>query len=245
MIKKKKYRDDEMENQKTIIIGIIIVVAIIIIGAATAYSMMNNKKELIEINDLNIEKDQWGIYKIVGHITPLKDIKYLEARITLYDAHGTVIGECPLAWNMNNLKQGQKVSVGTSLGATTSGVPAYGVISFYDKVNGNEPVANFTVHFNGTNNNTKNTTVNENSNNAPSSSNDSGSHNSNVNDANDKRYTQQDLNRARADGYLQGYDDSMSYNDYGYDWSSSSSSSSGSSSSGSGSGGSNVESTLG
>ena len=227
-----------MENKKTVIIGILIV-AIIIIGAATAYSMMNNKKDLIEINDLNIEKDQWGIYKIVGHITPLKDVRYLEARITLYDAHGTVIGECPLAWNMNNLKQGQKVSVGTSLGATTSGVPAYGVISFYDKVNGNEPVANFTVHFNGTNNNTtKNATVAEDTS-TDVSNNNNNSHDSNVNDANDKKYTQQDLNRARADGYLQGYDDSMSYyDDFGFETttdSGSSGSQSGSSSSGSGS----------
>ena len=225
-----------MENKKTVIIGIL-VVAIIIIGAATAYSMMNNKKDLIEINDLNIEKDQWGIYKIVGHITPLKDVRYLEARITLYDAHGTVIGECPLAWNMNNLKQGQKVSVGTSLGATTSGVPAYGVISFYDKVNGNEPVANFTVHFN--NNTTKNATVTEDTN-TDVSNNNNDSHDSNVNDANDKKYTQQDLNRARADGYLQGYDDSMSYyDDFSFETttdSGSSGSQSGSSSSSSSSG---------
>ena len=228
-----------MENKKTVIIGIL-VAAIIIIGAATAYSMMNNKKDLIEINDLNIEKDQWGIYKIVGHITPLKDVRYLEARITLYDAHGTVIGECPLAWNMNNLKQGQKVSVGTSLGATTSGVPAYGVISFYDKVNGNEPVANFTVHFNGTNNNTtKNATVNEGSSSSTSNNNDKPS-DSNADKSNDKQYTKQDLERARSDGYWKGYDDSMSYyDDFGFETttdSGSSSSQSGSSSSSSSSG---------
>ena len=60
-----------------------------------------------------------------------------------------------------------------------------------------------------------------------------------MNDANDKKYTQQDLNRARADGYLQGYDDSMSYyDDFGFETttdSGSSGSQSGSSSSGSGS----------
>ena len=32
-----------------------------------------------------------------------------------------------------------------------------------------------------------------------------------------RRGVQQDLNRARADGYMQGYDDSLSYyDDYGY-----------------------------
>ena len=207
-----------------IIIGALVAI-IIIIATATAYSMiMNQKKELIEINDLNIEQDQWGIYKIVGHITPLKDLNYLEARITLYDAHDTIVGECPLAWNMNHLKEGQKVSVGTSLGATASATPAYGVISFYDYVNGKEAIANFTVTFNGTNNVTKNATITEDTSNDVSSNNNNEVHDSNVNDANDKKYTQQDLNRARADGYLEGYDDSLSYyDDYGYDYSSDSS----------------------
>ena len=73
---------------------------------------------------------------------------------------------------------------------------------------------------------------------------------------NDKKYSQADLEKARVDGYLQGYDDSMLYyEDYGYDYnpSSSDSSSSGSSSSGSSSSGgsssssgsSNVETTTG
>ena len=73
---------------------------------------------------------------------------------------------------------------------------------------------------------------------------------------NDKKYSQADLEKARVDGYLQGYDDSMLYyDDYGYDYNpgSSSSSSSGSSSSGSSSSGgsssssgsSNVETTTG
>ena len=72
----------------------------------------------------------------------------------------------------------------------------------------------------------------------------------------DKKYSQADLEKARVDGYLQGYDDSMLYyDDYGYDYNpgSSSSSSSGSSSSGSSSSGgsssssgsSNVETTTG
>ena len=65
---------------------------------------------------------------------------------------------------------------------------------------------------------------------------------------NDKKYSQADLEKARVDGYLQGYDDSMLYyDDYGYDYnpgsSSSGSSSSGGSSSSSGS--SNVETTTG
>ena len=129
------------------------------------------------------------------------------------------------------------IDVSKGLGAVVSGTPAYAIVSFYDSAGGKEALLNFTIKFNGTHNATKNATVTEDtSNDVPSNNNES--HDSNVNDANDKRYTQQDLNRARADGYMQGYDDSLSYyDDYGYDYSSSSNSEitsdSGSSSSGS------------
>ena len=203
-----------MENQKTIIIGILIV-AIIIIGAATAYSMMNKKPvETIKINDLNIEQDQWGIYNLKGHITPLKDFDYLEARVQIYDANGTVIGQA-FSWNMLHPQKDVTIDVSKGLGAVVSGTPAYAIVSFYDSAGGKEALLNFTIKFNGTHNATKNATVTEDtSNDVPSNNNDS--HNSNMNDANDKKYTQQDLNRARADGYMQGYDDSMSYADYGF-----------------------------
>lgn len=201
-----------MENQKTIIIGILITI-IIIIGAATAYSMMNKKPvETIKINDLNIEQDQWGIYNLKGHITPLKDFNYLEARVQIYDANGTVIGQA-FSWNMLHPQKDVTIDVSKGLGAVVSGTPAYAIVSFYDSAGGKESLLNFTITFNGTNNVTKNATVTEDTS-TDVSNNNNDSHDSNVNDANDKKYTQQDLNRARADGYLQGYDDSMGYYDY-------------------------------
>ena len=108
----------------------------------------------------------------------------------------------------------------------------------------NEEVVNYIadhVKFNGATvnkTNTTNDTIEEDS----TATTSEPSNNSNVDDANNKKYTQEDLNRARADGYLQGYDDSINYPDYGYDYGydarSSSSSSSESSSS------SNVETTT-
>ena len=213
---KKKYRDDEkMENQKTIIIGILVAV-IIIIGAATAYSVMNKKPvETIKINDLNIEQDQWGIYNLKGHITPLKDFDYLEARVQIYDANGTVIGQA-FSWNMLHPQKDVTIDVSKGLGAVVSGTPAYAIVSFYDSAGGKEALLNFTIKFNGTNNATKNATVNEgSSSSAVSNNNDDKSHDSN-DKSNDKQYTKQDLERARSDGYWQGYDDSMSYADYGF-----------------------------
>lgn len=82
----------------------------------------------------------------------------------------------------------------------------------------NEEVVNYIadhVKFNGTATNktnaTNDTTIEEES--IPDNTTSEPAKNSNINDANDKKYTQEDLNRARADGYLEGYDDSMNYYD--------------------------------
>ena len=205
-----------MENQKTIIIGILIAI-ILIIGAATAYSVMNKKPvETIKINDLNIEQDQWGIYNLKGHITPLKDFDYLEARVQIYDANGTVIGQA-FSWNMLHPQKDVTIDVSKGLGAVVSGTPAYAIVSFYDSAGGKEALLNFTIKFNGTNNATKNATVTEDTSaDVSSNNNDNESHDSDVNKADDKQYTKQDLERARSDGYWQGYDDSMSYAEYSF-----------------------------
>ena len=206
----------KMENQKTIIIGILIAI-ILIIGAATAYSMMNKKPvETIKINDLNIEQDQWGIYNLKGHITPLKDFNYLEARVQIYDANGTVIGQA-FSWNMLHPQKDVTIDVSKGLGAVVSGTPAYAIVSFYDSAGGKESLLNFTITFNSTNNATKNATVTEDTSaDVSSNNNDNESHDSDVNKADDKQYTKQDLERARSDGYWQGYDDSMSYAEYSF-----------------------------
>ena len=205
-----------MEN-KNIIIGILVVIIIVLIIVCSLPFLTQNKQDTIQVDDLNIEKDQWNIYKLVGHITPLKDYDYLGAKITLYDAHGTIIGECPVAWNSNNLKAGQKISVGTSLGATTSGTPAYGIITFYDDIGGKNPVLNFTVNF--TNNTTTANTTNEDT--AVSSSNTSNAssnnnQNSKATDDNAKKYSNNEMNKAISESYSDGYRDGLEHQSNSY-----------------------------
>ena len=223
-----------METKKIAIIGVLVIV-LIILCCICAFAFLNQNKESIEINDLNIEKDQWGIYIIKGHITALMDLNYIEARITLYDDQGAIVGECPLAWNMKDIKAGQKVSVGSSLGATASETPSYGVVTFYDAVNSKEPLANFTVHFNSTDNQTDTSsgsaTIQQKSNNT---------------DNDNKKYTQEDIDMAKNEAYWQGYDDSV-YDSINYydDIETSTDESSSYSSSSSGSSHSSVETTEG
>lgn len=189
-----------METNKKIII-IILTIVVIILAVVCIIGLTNNNTETIEINDLNIEKDAFGIYNLVGHITPLKDFDYLEARIVFYDNQSTVIGKSSCAWNILDVSKGSKISVGNSLGATCDGIPSYAVIEFYDSVYSDTPLKNFTVRFN----NTEDTSDDSNSGVVSSSSNDN------------NKYSDEDLQLARDEGYWEGYADSYSDNYYSDD----------------------------
>ena len=189
-------------NQKTAIIGILAAV-VVILFAVLASGFLSQSQQTLQVDDLNIKQDEFGIYKLQGHITPEKDYAYMEARIVFYDEHGTIIGKAPCAWNMRDLEKGSEISVGNGLGAVVDGTPSYAVVSFYDNVGSNDALANFTVHFDGTNNKTNDTASS-----SVAVSNNNADNKDNSNNGDDKKYTQEDMNRARQESYWNGYDDS-------------------------------------
>ena len=188
-------------NQKTAIIGILAAV-VVILFAVLASGFLSQSQQTLQVDDLNIMQDEFGIYKLQGHITPEKDYAYMEARIVFYDEHGTIIGKAPCAWNMRDLEKGSEISVGNGLGAVVDGTPSYAVVSFYDNVGSNDALANFTVHFDGTTNKTNDT--------GSSSSSSGVVNNNNADNGDNKKYTQEDMDRARQESYWNGYDDSSS-----------------------------------
>ena len=190
-------------NQKTAIIGILVAV-VVILFAVLASGFLSQSQQTLQVDDLNIIQDEFGIYKLQGHITPEKDYAYMEARIVFYDEHGTIIGKAPCAWNMRDLEKGSEISLGNGLGAVVDGTPSYAVVSFYDNVGSNDALANFTVHFDGTNNKTNDT--------GSSSSSSVVVNNNNADNGDNKKYTQEDMDRARQESYWNGYDASTSDN---------------------------------
>ena len=198
------------------IVILIILIAFCIVG-------LTGNKETLVIKDINIQKDAFGIYKLVGHVTPEKDFDYIEARITFYDNSNTIIGKSSIAWNILHAKAGETLSLGNGVGAVCDGAPSYAVIEFFDNVYSDSPIANATIQFNGNN---TNVTANMTSDSGVSST---GSSNNNNDDG--KKFTQKDLDLAKSEGYAEGYSDSIDdYDYYYYDYSSSDSSSGGSSS---------------
>lgn len=182
-----------MENKHLILIAVLIA-AIILFTILIIGGLNNTPTETLRINDINIEQDQYGLFVLIGHITPLKDFDYLEARVVFYDDQGTIIGSSACAWNMLDLKKGDNISLGKSPTAVVDGTPAYAVVGFYDSISADEPVANATITFNGNVSNDTGAVV--------SSSSDGGD---------DKLYTQQDLDDARDEGYADGYADSSDF----------------------------------
>lgn len=190
-----------MDNKNMAIIGVLAVVAVILC-VVFAFGILGQNSETLEIDDISIKQDQFGIYNLAGHITPERDYAYMEARIVFYDENGTIIGKAPCAWNMRDLQKGSEISVGNGLGAVVDGTPAYAVVSFYDDVRSTDALANYTVEFDGSTN--KSSDTNASSSVTVSSNND----NSNANNNDDKKYTQEDMDKARQESYREGYDNS-------------------------------------
>ncbi|WP_414469254.1 FxLYD domain-containing protein [Methanobacterium sp. ACI-7] len=67
-----------------------------------------------QIENLKVTNQGYGGYSIKGELTPNQDLSYLEMVTVWYDASGAVIDRNPLAWNMNDLKSGQKVKFSTN-----------------------------------------------------------------------------------------------------------------------------------
>lgn len=187
-----------MDTKHIIIIAVLLVI-LAILSTAIILTIIQ-PAEALEIDDINLEQDQFGIFQIVGHITPLKDFDYLEARITFYDENGVIIGQSSCAWNAAHVQKDTKLSLGNGIGGICDGTPAYAVISFYDSVYSDTPLANATITFNITN---------------TTNSNDDSSSSSLPSTNNDNKYTDSDLDAARQEGYADGYSDGA-YDSYDY-----------------------------
>ena len=208
-----------METKHIMII--ILLIAILVLATAITYTVFINQphQDQIRINDITIKQDSFGIYHLDGHITPLKDFNYVEARITFYDEHGTIINKNSCAWNMLNLNKGENISIADGVGTVCSSLPSYAIVSFYDGISSDVPLANATITFD-VDNSTNVTNATMSSDYSYTSSSSSSDNNDSNQNNDDKRYTQEDVDNARNQGYRDGYSDSL--NDASTDSSSSS-----------------------
>ena len=109
-----------MDNKYLIALGILVIAGIVAISGCTesSTSSASNSSQStappFQITNLKVTNGGYGDYAIKGQLTPTQDIDYLEMVTVWYDSSGAVIERNSLAWNMNDLKSGQKVKFSTN-----------------------------------------------------------------------------------------------------------------------------------
>lgn len=94
----------------------------------------NTPDSTIEVNDLSIANEGYGLYKVTGTLVPDKDYDYLEMVVVFYDSDGTIVEKDPLAWNMNDINANQNIKLSGSAFVDSSENPAKAEVYFFDSV---------------------------------------------------------------------------------------------------------------
>lgn len=113
-------------------VGIVIVALVVIAVLAILAISMTTPDTTITVNDLKASNQGWGMYEITGTLIPDKDYDYLEMVVVFYDSNGAIIDKSPLAWNMNNVEEGQTIKITGTAVVSASESPAKAEVYFFD-----------------------------------------------------------------------------------------------------------------
>lgn len=125
----KKTGQSRVSKGKTIIILIIILFLLLIVVS----SFSNPTPETtIQVTDLSIVSEGYGMYSVTGNIIPDKDYSYLELVVVFYDDTGAVLDRAPLVWNMNDIHQNQTIRMDGTAYVSSDSAPATAEVYFFD-----------------------------------------------------------------------------------------------------------------
>ena len=134
-----------METKPILIAILFIVIVVLISGIMSVFENNTPPGEKLVINDLNIAPTQYGHYKLVGHVTPKKDMDYIEARVEYFSNSGVMVDKNSPAWNIRDVKANQELGIERIV--SFSGSPDYAVVSFYDDVGGKGLLGTWNITF--------------------------------------------------------------------------------------------------
>lgn len=125
---------------KKLIIGLICIFAIAIVGIGLALGGGDNSssesedQQTLNVSNLRISSQGYGMYDIKGTLVPDKDYSYLEMVVVWYDSSGAIIDKSPLAWNMNDIKEGNAIKFSGSGYIQGDEKPSRAEVYFFDSV---------------------------------------------------------------------------------------------------------------
>lgn len=119
------------------IIGIVCIVGVVLIILILALSggdsTTSTPETTINVTDLKITSQGYGMYEITCNLVPDQDYSYLEMAVIWYDADGAILDKSSLAWFMSDIKQGKTIKVTGEGYLTGSGSPAKAEVYFFDE----------------------------------------------------------------------------------------------------------------
>lgn len=126
-------------RKKTIgIIALVIIILGIICIAAT--SSDTTQQETVNVTNLNVASEGYGLYTVTCDLTPKQNYSYLEMEVIFYDSNDAVIGKSPLAWNINSPAKDQLIKVsGTATTNSQNTKPARAEVFIFDSVSTDDP----------------------------------------------------------------------------------------------------------
>ncbi|MBZ9570104.1 hypothetical protein KQY27_00860 [Methanobrevibacter sp. TMH8] len=131
---------------KKLIIGIICIFAIAIVGIGLTLSggdksssgsenqPGSENQQTLNISNLRISSQGYGMYDIKTTLVPDKDYSYLEMVVVWYDSSGAIIEKSPLAWNMNDVTEGSTIKISGNGYIQGDEKPVKAEVYFFDNV---------------------------------------------------------------------------------------------------------------
>lgn len=110
---------------------VLIVLAILSVVAISGCTSSGNKNS-VNVTDLQVSTEGYGMYYVTCDIVPRQDTSYLEMVLVWYDSSGAVIDRTPLAWNINDAKAGQTIKARGMALLYQKGAPSKVQVLLYD-----------------------------------------------------------------------------------------------------------------
>ncbi len=110
---------------------ILIVLAVVSVVAISGCTSSGNKNS-VNVTNLEVSSEGYGMYYVTCDIVPRQDTSYLEMVLVWYDSSGAVLDRSPLAWNINDAKAGQTIKARGTASLYQKGTPAKVQVLLYD-----------------------------------------------------------------------------------------------------------------
>ncbi|MDO9627407.1 MAG: hypothetical protein Q7I96_07270 [Methanobacteriaceae archaeon] len=132
-----------MKNKLVIGAVVLLIMGIVAISGCTDSGSSSNgtsdsssasSDSSLNVTNLKVVSEGYGMYKVKATITPDKDYGYLEMVLIWYDASGAVIDKNSLAWNINDVTAGQTLKVTGNGMLSGDEKPAKVDVLFFDSV---------------------------------------------------------------------------------------------------------------